>query len=113
MIGEVVAVLIDNACRYSAPGSPITVSLSQSGGAAHVEVADQGPGIAASDLRQVFSPFFRTPYALRANKRGVGLGLSIARRLAEAFGGAMTVTSQLGAGSRFAVTFPVSPPVSM
>jgi signal transduction histidine kinase len=106
LLGEVVNVLLDNACRYSAAGSPINISLSHSAGTAQLEVADQGQGIQASDLPQVFTPFFRTTSALRANKQGVGLGLSIARRLAEALGGMLSVTSKVGEGSSFVVTLP-------
>jgi signal transduction histidine kinase len=106
LLGEIINVLLDNACRYSPVGSSITVSLSNSDGTTQIEVADQGQGIPDTDLPQVFTPFFRTTSALRANKQGVGLGLSIARRLAEALGGGLTVTSQVGKGSRFVVTVP-------
>jgi len=110
LLGEIMTVLIDNACRYSAVDSPVTVSVSQAGKTARIEVADRGPGIAAADLPQVFTPFFRTADALRANKQGVGLGLSIARRLAEAVGRGLTVTSTTGEGCRFAVTVWTAPP---
>jgi signal transduction histidine kinase len=107
MLGEAMNVLVDNACRYSPAGCPITISLSDEGGSARVEVADRGPGIAAADLPQVFTPFFRTTEALKANRQGVGLGLSIARRLIEALGGELGVSSELGVGSRFVVTLPI------
>jgi signal transduction histidine kinase len=110
LLGEVVNVLLDNACRYSAPGSPITISLPHTDESARLEVADHGPGIAPADLPQVFTPFFRATDALRANQLGVGLGLSIARRLAEALGGRLSVTSRVGCGSCFAVTLPAAPP---
>ncbi len=106
LLGEVVNILLDNACRYSPSGSSITLSLSRSDGTARLEVIDEGQGIGASDLPQVFTPFFRTTSALCVNKQGVGLGLSIAMRLAEALGGKLTVTSQVGKGSRFTVTIP-------
>jgi signal transduction histidine kinase len=109
LLGEVLTVLIDNAYQYSAPGSPITVAVSQSETTFQIEVTDRGPGIAAADLPQVFTPFFRTAAALRTNKLGAGLGLSIARRLAEALGGDLSVTSELGVGSRFVLTLPYSP----
>jgi signal transduction histidine kinase len=109
LLGEVVNVLLDNACRYSPPGSPITVALAHADGSARIEVADSGTGIAAADLPQVFTPFFRTTDALGANKQGVGLGLSIARRLAEALGGDLSVTSRPGEGSRFVVTLALAP----
>jgi signal transduction histidine kinase len=77
-------------------------------GTVQIEVADQGQGIPATDLPQVFTPFFRTTSALRANKQGGGLGLSIAWRLAEALGGGLPVTSRVGEGSRFVVTIPAA-----
>jgi signal transduction histidine kinase len=106
LLGEIVNVLLDNACRYSPAGSVITVSLSQSDEIARLEVTDRGQGIASADLPQVFTPSFRTMNALRANKQGVGLGLSIARRLAEALGGELNVASHVGQGCRFVITIP-------
>ena len=83
LLGEIVNVLLDNACRYSPLGSSITLSLSHADRSAQLEIVDQGQGICASDLAaMMFTPFFRTTSALHANKQGVGLGLTIARRLA-------------------------------
>jgi signal transduction histidine kinase len=106
LLGEVVNVLIDNACRYSAAGSLITLTIAHADGLARLQVADQGQGISANDLSQIFTPFFRTTDAMRANRKGMGLGLSIARRLAEALGGNLSVTSRVGCGSCFVVTLP-------
>jgi signal transduction histidine kinase len=108
LLGEVVNALVDNACRYSQAGRPITVSLSHSAGWACLEVTDEGQGIAAADLAQVFTPFFRTPEALRSNRQGVGLGLSIARRLVSALGGRLSITSEVGFGTRFIVMLPTA-----
>lgn len=108
LLGEAVNVLIDNATRYSPAGTEISLTLSHADGAARIAVADHGPGIAAADLPQVFTPFFRTTDALVANRHGVGLGLSIARRLAEALGGTLAVASRVGAGSVFTVTLPTA-----
>lgn len=110
LLGEVVNVLLDNACRYSPPGTPITLTLSRSADAVRVEVADRGPGISADDLPQVFTPFFRTTDALQANRQGVGLGLAIARRLTEALGGTLSVSSRVGDGSQFTISIPAWPP---
>jgi signal transduction histidine kinase len=108
LLGEVLNVLIDNAFRYSPPGSPVVVSLARSGSTAHIEVADAGQGIAAADQPQVFTPFFRTTDGLRANKHGIGLGLSIAQRLLQALGGDLRLISQAGEGSRFIVILPAT-----
>jgi signal transduction histidine kinase len=106
LLGELVDILLDNACKYSPPGSPITVRLSRGPGEAVLEVADQGGGIAAEDLPHVCEPFFRSAEARRHGVAGVGLGLAIAKRLAEAFGGRLAVTSEAGQGSTFTVILP-------
>ncbi len=109
LLGEVVNVLLDNACRYSAPGNAISLSVSRANGWTQIEIADRGCGIAEADLPQVFTPFFRTTDALRSNKQGVGLGLSIARRLADSLGGGLSVTSRIGEGSWFVINLPTAP----
>jgi signal transduction histidine kinase len=101
LLGEVVNILLDKACHYSGDGSRITLVLSQVDGEARLEVTDHGHGIAEADLPHIFTPFFRTREALRANKNGVGLCLSIAHRLMQAIGGSIRANSQVGAGSRF------------
>jgi signal transduction histidine kinase len=106
LTGEIFNVFIDNACKYSPDGSPITVRLVQGSGEVRLEVVDSGQGIDPADLGQVFSPFFRASSALRVNKAGVGLGLSIARRLAECMGGRLEVASQTGSGSKFTLILP-------
>jgi signal transduction histidine kinase len=103
LLGQVVDILLDNACKYSRPGTPITVSVR--GDEAHVElvVEDQGCGIDPSDLPHVFDPFYRSPRLREMCVGGVGLGLAIARRVTSALGGAIAVHSEPGRGSRFVV----------
>jgi len=108
MLGELVDILIDNACKYSAPGSPIRVSVFREGERVAIDVRDGGCGIAADDLPFVFTPFFRSADARRDGIAGLGLGLAIGQRLAAALGGELTVSSQPGEGSRFRVAFAVS-----
>jgi signal transduction histidine kinase len=76
--------LIDNAVKY---GDEARVSLAEIDGAAVVEIADRGPGVAAEDLARVFQPFFRTDRSRNLDNAGVGLGLPIARATARAHGG--------------------------
>jgi signal transduction histidine kinase len=108
LLGEIVNILLDNACQYSPRGSAITIAISQAEGTARLKVIDVGPGIAEGDLPNIFSPFFRSTDALRVNKAGVGLGLSIARRLTEAHGGSLEVTSRSGNGCCLQVSLPVA-----
>jgi signal transduction histidine kinase len=105
LLGELLNVLLDNACRYSAAGTPIVIRLARE--KAHVELAviDQGCGISPSELPHILEPFCRSSNSARTNKNGVGLGLAIAARLAQTFGGSLKVESQLGRGSRFTVVF--------
>jgi signal transduction histidine kinase len=101
LLGELLNILMDNACKYSPAGTPITIRLQREEQAVCVQVEDEGSGIAESDLPHLFTPFFRSAQTRRLGVDGFGLGLSIARRLAGAFGGALTVTSRIGHGSCF------------
>ena len=83
----------------------ITVEGRWSGDEAHIAVTDTGVGIAAEDLEHIFEEF-RQVGDLKAREAGTGLGLALCRRLAEAHGGALLVTSEVGRGSRFEVVLP-------
>ncbi len=110
LLGELLNVLLDNACKFSAPGDPIEIALDSDGHHALIQVTDRGRGIAEADLRHLFAPFFRSEDARRQGIEGTGLGLSIARRLARLFGGDLSVTSQLSLGSCFSLRLPLAPP---
>ena len=106
LLAQLVDNLLDNAVKYGPAGGPIRVLVDQRDGAVELAVEDPGPGIAADDLPHVFEPFFRSAAARAAGVRGVGLGLSVARRIAEAMGAGLTVESEPGRGGRFVVRFP-------
>jgi signal transduction histidine kinase len=99
--------LISNALKYSYNDSAITVRLTKKDEHAVVSVADHGVGIAEKDRDKLFKKFSRIQNALSSKEGGSGLGLYLAQRLAEAHGGAITVTTQPGKGARFALTIPV------
>jgi hypothetical protein len=107
MLAELVNNLLDNAVRYSDPGSPVRVRLEQVEGTAELVVEDQGIGIGEDELPHVFEPFYRSPEARRRGAPGLGLGLSVATRLAAAFGGTINVFSRPGQGSRFTLRLPL------
>ncbi len=112
LLGELVDILLDNACKHSPPETPITAHLSRDGRGVCVAVEDRGYGIGEDDLPHVFTPFYRSADARRRGVDGVGLGLSIAQRLAGAFGGALTVRSVLGRGSCFTLRLPAAEPAA-
>jgi len=74
-----------------------------------VSVSDRGIGIAPSDQAKIFDPFYRAPDVVAAQIHGAGLGLSLVKRIVEAHGGEIALTSAPGAGSTFTVTLPVMP----
>ena len=106
LLAELVNNLLDNAERYSTPGSPIVVVLDRHERLVSLAVEDGGIGIAADELPHLFEPFYRSPEARRRGAPGLGLGLSIAARLARSFGGTIEVSSQVGQGSRFTLRLP-------
>jgi PAS domain S-box-containing protein len=100
-VTQVLSNLLGNALKYSESGSPVTARLRIDGDSALVEVEDHGRGIPADQLDQVFEKFHRVEDPLVMTTGGTGLGLYIARQLADAMGGALTCTSTLGQGSVF------------
>jgi signal transduction histidine kinase len=105
LLGQLLDNLLDNACKYSEPGSPVTVRLGGSDGAVTLAVEDVGPGIDPVDLPHVFEPFYRSARA-RPGRAGVGLGLAVARRIAAALGGSLAAESEPGRGARFLLRLP-------
>jgi heavy metal sensor kinase len=101
LLGELVNVLLDNACKYSPPGTPIIVRVGPAGDGVELSVTDTGSGIAAADMEHIFEPFVRSDEARRRGIEGLGLGLSVARRIAEAHGGTLTVASRPGEATTF------------
>jgi two-component system, OmpR family, sensor histidine kinase KdpD len=95
--------LIDNAVKYSPPGSVVTVSATDAGGVVAISVRDQGQGLTELEQSRVFEKFYRGRYD-RSAVQGTGMGLSIAKEISEAHGGALNVESQFGHGSRFTLT---------
>jgi len=104
---DVLAKLIDNANLYSPKDQPITVTAELTGEFVTFSVADRGPGIDSFEQGMIFDKFYRGKDQ-RYLVRGTGMGLPIAKAIVTAHGGTITVTSQLGHGSVFSFTLPVS-----
>ncbi len=102
MVKQILDNLLGNALDAVDGSGQITVTTAADGERVRIEVADTGPGIAPGTLARIFDPFFTTKEA----GRGSGLGLAICTTLAEAVGGALTVESKPGVGSRFRLWLP-------
>jgi signal transduction histidine kinase len=104
--------LLENAIKYGAPGRWVCIRAfrdkvgNQSHGDICISVQDGGIGIDKSDLRNIFEPFYRSPAVRDAQIHGTGLGLPLARSIAEAMGGRLTAESKLGVGSIFTLHLP-------
>jgi len=101
---QVLVNLIGNAVRYSPQGAMVWIRLERESGMGCVIIADQGKGIAIEDQAKIFEKFGRVD---PSEPGGSGLGLYIARRLARAMGGDLTVDSAPGMGARFVFTLPL------
>ncbi|NLT58878.1 MAG: sensor histidine kinase [Clostridiales bacterium] len=107
MLKQVARILVDNAAKYTLPGYGITLRSGHKGdGTPFFAVQDNGVGIAAGDLPQVFDRFFRADPARARQTGGTGLGLSIARWIVERHGGYFELLSREGIGTRVTVCLP-------
>lgn len=101
--------LLENAHKYSPdPTTPITLRSHAIDDSAIFEVEDRGMGISKEDLARLFTPFFRADRSRTRGTGGVGLGLTLAKRIVEAHGGRIEVASRLGAGTTMRVIVPVA-----
>lgn len=107
-IGQILNNLLDNALAHTTKGDIITVAARQQDNQVEVSVADTGEGIPAEELPNIFERFYRVDKSRSRTTGGSGLGLTIAKRLVEANGGKIEVQSELGKGSCFTFTVPVS-----
>lgn len=108
LLAEIVNILLDNAFKFSETGASVTVTINHIAGQIYLRVEDQGCGIKDEDLANLFQPFFRSSEARIRGLDGVGLGLSIAKRLSEILGGDLSVESHLSQGSCFTLRLPKS-----
>lgn len=108
-IAQVLVVLLDNAIKYSALGSTVTLSTTPKRQMVALTVADTGQGIAPEDQERIFRRFYRSDAARsRASGDGYGLGLTIAQKIVTAHGGTIELRSQLSKGSQFSLLLPLA-----
>lgn len=97
--------LLVNAVQYSRPDSEVTATLVVDGERVRVSVGDHGIGIAAEDLKRIFSEYYRATAAVRHHQDGDGLGLAIVKAIVGLLGAEIDVVSEVGQGTVFTVTF--------
>ena len=100
--------LLSNAIKFTPSGGQIFINAHRAGDQVHVSVTDTGPGITLADQARVFTEFAQVG-DVKLRKGGTGLGLPLARRLAQAHGGDITLESEPGHGARFTLTLPDAP----
>jgi two-component system, OmpR family, phosphate regulon sensor histidine kinase PhoR len=101
---QVLVNLMDNAVKFNRPDGEVCVECAQvADGQVRISVADTGIGIPSDDLKRIFERFYRVDKARSRRAGGTGLGLPIVKQMVERMGGAISVESQLGRGSKFSV----------
>ncbi len=108
LVEQVFVNLLENAARYTPPGTPLDVTAWQDAGAVVVEVADRGPGLPAEDKELVFRKFYRAGATSGGSAGGgAGLGLTICRGIVTAHGGRIWAEPRAGGGTAFRFTLPL------
>jgi two-component system sensor histidine kinase KdpD len=105
LLEQVLINLLDNAVKYTPPGTPVEIEAAAGDGSVQLEVADRGPGLPAGDEARVFDKFYR---GRTGPVPGVGLGLTICRGIVEAHGGRITAENRPGGGAVFRVVLPLA-----
>jgi two-component system phosphate regulon sensor histidine kinase PhoR len=105
-LAEALVNLVDNALKYSPEVKYLRIATAAAANGVTVAVEDHGVGIPAGEQEKIFELFYRVSTGLVQTTRGTGLGLALVRRIADAHGGTITVTSTPGSGSTFHLSFP-------
>ena len=106
-VSQVFINLVDNAVKSTLENGSIQISLHTETGYATVKVSDTGIGIPSEELGNIFERFYQVDRARSGENRGIGLGLSIVKRIVQAHQGKISVESKVGQGTTFSVTFPM------
>lgn len=104
---QILVNLLNNAAKYTDDGGSIDLIVCREGDRAVIRVRDTGIGIEPELMPRLFQPFTQSPYSVGRSRGGLGIGLSLVRRLVELHGGTVEARSEVGAGSEFTVRLPV------
>lgn len=108
-LSELVAIILDNAVKYTPSGGKIVLSAERQNKNIHLHISDTGPGIKDADLPRIFDRFYRADSSRqKSDAGGYGLGLSIAKKITEALHGHIEVSSAQGKGSIFTIVLPAA-----
>lgn len=99
--------VLTNAHRYSPAATPVEVTLCRGQAVARIEIADRGPGLPSAVVDRLFEPFVQCADVLHDKPAGLGVGLSIARRILQRHGGSITITGRTGGGTICAIELPL------
>jgi signal transduction histidine kinase len=105
-LSRAVSNLLENAQKYSEPGTAIRVAARRDGATVRISVEDRGMGIPRDEQSKLFEQFARGAHAVRSGIRGIGIGLALVKSVAEAHGGAVLLESEPGRGSTFTLVIP-------
>jgi len=106
-VEQAVLILVDNAAKYGEPGGPVSLISRIEGGTLCIGVSDRGPGIPEEDLPRIFERFYRVDKARVRKQGGTGLGLPIAKTIAEAHGGGIRAHSAPNRGTTMTLCLPL------
>jgi signal transduction histidine kinase len=106
--GQVLANLLTNALKYTPRNGSVTVGAERQEGCVRFYVKDTGPGIALKHQAHIFERFYRVDDSRERSKGGLGVGLTVSKKLVEAMGGTMWLESTAGKGATFSFTLPLA-----
>jgi len=107
-LNQILFNLLSNAVKFTPPAGAVDVSAVRSGDFIEISVADTGPGISREDMPKLFQTFTQLESVHTRELEGTGLGLALTRQLVELHGGSVRVESEIGTGSRFSFTIPLT-----
>ncbi len=108
LLRRLLANLIENACHYTPPGTPVAITVRPEREWLAIRVRDEGPGIAPAEIEHLFERFYRGASGIGSGHHGAGLGLSLVQQIAEAHGGRVGIASFVDVGTTVTVLLPRS-----